>query len=423
MYIVKTFILNSNFITVNLSKENMSNFMGVEIPIINIMNGINIFKIMNNECLIYIKIILDTVDTGHFNATILDKNKEIISPEFSISPFNSNIYHIDLFNDDITDARTNDYSDEHFDESQEHHFNDDQDILESQTILSQSSKNSKSKTQLIMEAIKVPLDMNQRIEQLKKNKLNSYASVAKQAVSEEVEIVSKETKSPSKEKEPEKKVSLSIQHLHKYDRLETVFKTFIEDVVEKGQSDTFDFKQYLNKINCSDFIPLLEYNQEVIDFYENIKENHSHSSFPTETFFERASTFLRKEHPEFGVVFGEFSSKGFEYRKFIVYHIESRRSKSYPKLAREPEFYMSEKNRVAKIISSYINNLKDGFEPFEFKDIPEVCSMCDLFFSYDVKTAIMSKLSTDIRNMIFINFRTEYPGTPEVMYNNHYVNN
>jgi hypothetical protein len=392
---------------------------------------------------------LDTVDTGHFNAIILDKNKEIISPPFSISPFNSNTYHIDLFNDDITDVRTNDYNDEN-------QFNDEyeQDILESQTTLSECSKNSsKSKTQLIMDAIKVPLDkdtikvpldkdtikvpldkdtikvpldMNQRIEQLKKNKISSYASVAKQSIKEEpedVEIVLKETKAPSKEKEPEKKVGLTINHLHNYERLENVFKTFINDVVEKGQSDTFDFKHYLNKINCSNFIPLLEYNQDVIDFYENIKQNHSHASFPPESFFDWASSFLRKEYPEFGVVFGEFSNKGFEYRKFIVYHIESRRSKSYPKLAREPEFYMSEKNRVAKIISSYINNLKDGFEPFEFKDIPEVGSLCDLFISYHVKTAIMSKLSNDIRNMIFINFRTEYPVTPEVMYNNHYVNN
>ena len=422
MYIVKTFVFNG-VINVHLFNENDITYtkilMGIEIPINNIMNNTNRFKLMNNDNTIYIDITVDEDDQGYFNGIILNKNKEITSPKFSISPFNANIYHIDLFNHPISKKEvTTEFIPEEI--SIQKDIITETIVSKEETVASSTVRpsNLNDRIEQLKKAIKVPSkstsDINKRLEEIKKStNVVSYASIAKQGISEEDKPVEQQH-SEIIEFVP------SIEILHKYERCQEIFKTFIKDVVLKSQYDSDSFKQYLIKNKFFDYIPLLEYNRAVVDFYNDIKNNPKDGSFPTEPFFEWASYYVRKNYPRHGVIFGEYSGKGYENRKFIVYDISKRRNSCYPKLAREESFYESEKNRAVQIISSYINELEDGFSPFEFKDIPGIACMYDLLNLADIKHGILNNLEEETKRMVYINFKIQYPDTPKVMYNNYY---
>ena len=417
-YIVKTFIFGGNVIVHFFNEDDISYtriLMGIEIPINNIMNNNNTLKLMNNDNLIYINITVDEDDEGYFYGVILDKKKEIISSKFSISPINANIYHIDIFNSTMNK--------EIITESIQEEIIVKKEIIPEEvkkeitkTSSSVQSMNLNDRIEQLKKAIKVPSQTpvnNEKSKEVKKNNtVPSYASIAKHGISEE-DLSDKETTDI-----PEFVPSIEI--LHKYGRCQEIFKTFIKDVVLKSQYDSDSFKLYLIKNKFTDYIPLLEYNKSVVDFYNDVKRNHEDGSFPEEPFFEWASSFVRKNYPKYGVIFGEYSMKGYENRKFIVYNIEKRRNSCYPKLARTEEFYEFEKNRTIQIISRYINDLEDGFTPFEFKDIPGVGCMYDLFNLVEIKHGILNKLEEHISNMIYINFIVDYPNTPKVDYNNHY---
>jgi hypothetical protein len=417
MFTVKTFVNNGTIVIYLYDPRDImfsTMIMGIEVPEINVDN-VNNFKMDNNDISYYINIKRDIDDIGYFNAYILNKNKDIISNKFSISSFNANIYQINLFTDSVKEEL----------ECSSHKVSVEQVCSDDTSLSTVDNDESSCKLEEIKvnHNINATMDLNEKIKRLKQQTENkdttkdsdstketgikhiSYASIAKQPPKEE-SIVKKTIK----------EFTPSIDIINKYERLQDIFKKFMEENVKNSPYDSIDFKKYLKNNNLSDFIPLLEYNMEVVEFYENIKNYHSDNPFPKEPFFEWASNYLYEKYPEYGVIFGEYSTKGLEYKKYIVYNIRKRNSIHYPNLQREQDFYEYEKNRAIQIISSHINKLDNDFEPFEFKDIGGVGCMYDLFFTRDVKDGILEKLEDHIRDTVFINFRVEYPMTPLVDY-------
>ena len=436
MAVIKTFVGYGTVVCVLFFSDCSFSklLMGCEIPIDNIFNGKNKTKLMINDFVIYIQVTKDEEDDDYFNFVLLNKDEKIITPKYSINMTNAasiydiNIDFINRGNDDAMSFVTEcDIMNEERSNVSIHKENTE--------LLKEFLKSPSPVTEKVSEIIEndeqkpitpVTVNINDRIAEIK-NKL-SYASVAANG---NVSNLSDEEKSITKEMTTDSEKTVTNTELSILDiqeKTELAQKKFIDSIktMMLNEWEYYDLKNDFKNIGCFD---LLKYNPDTVQFYEDFKLNWFDSPLPKEHFFEWAQSYLRKNHPHLAVVFGEFSSKGENFNKYIIYDIEKRKSKSYPRLDRgrdNKDFIQSEKEKAIKIITNYINNLQDGFEPFEFRDIPGVGAMFDLFYIFgkDFKS-ILKSIDYDVRTMIYIDFGSEqnpiqYPCTPRVEYNKNY---
>jgi hypothetical protein len=439
MVAIKTFIFNG-FINIQILNSHFPKIiMGTEIPIINFSQIKEIMsKFIINDNVIYIKISEDIDDVGYFNAILLNANKESISPKFTINPFNSNMYDFDI---DI--------------------FNNNDDNVSCMTSDTKSGNISinKEKTDKIKDAImnSTSLDLNKIVNQAKssskpppKQNLNDMISQAKQKKVKQSDkpksyasiVKDKDEESAFNEvttdTEGTADTEISIENIQ--EKTELAQNTFIKCVEKfiQNNNNYFDLKPEFKKIEC---FSLLKYTLDSVKFYENIRKNHKDSPLPKEHFFEWCQAYLRKNNPHLAVVFGEFSARGEESNKFLIYDIEKRESKSFPRLDRgrneNKDFLQYEKERVIEIICDYIYSFRedfDEFEPIECKDIPGLGAMFDIFYiptcAKDIKYNIlknMKEMDYDISQKMYIDFGSfqkplQYPETPKLNINKHYLN-
>ena len=274
MVAIKTFILYSTihvhiFNDITFSKM----LMGSEFPIINIINGNNMSKLMINDYVLYIQITEDIDDNGYFNVIILNKNKDIISPKFSINPFNASIYdmNIELFSkiiDDNISLVTNDEN--QYEHHYEHQYDQNEDAKSEFNI-----SVDKEKTEKVKDAIMNPssieqksnssIDINERIKQLMNTKgatssatnsttksatnsitksATSYASIAKK--NNEYTIKSSDNSVSNEittDTEGTEDTELSVMNIH--EQTDLAKNTFIDIVKKFIQKDIeyYDLKE------------------------------------------------------------------------------------------------------------------------------------------------------------------------------------
>ncbi len=402
MFVANTFITPDGLINVQLLRGSIF-AVSIKIPVQVILDNIHDIKFKYNDIVYYVHIEQDDIDTQYFNSYFMDSNKNIISHSFLISPYNSTTTELGfnentvVEDDKIEQASVTDVS---------------------ETGSSYEPKNCRQITNLL----KSTFNLNDKIEEAKKraheiennkqqdtlNSIVSFASVTKSNI---------DNIDNNNNNNNNLVTSNNNDELTKYNNLITIFKSFVKNQVETSTRDSEDFKKYLIKRNLNTYIDLLEYNQSVIDYYLQNKEN---GILPDEPFYQWASNFLatnylHENYPKYGVIFGEYSKSGYENRKFIVYKLIDTERQSFPKMAREEEFYTSEKNKAIKIILDNINNLSNDFEEFELKDIPELRCMLDILNIKDIKDAVMADFVN--RDNVYIKFGQRFPNTPIVMPN------
>jgi len=437
---IKTFIFNG-FINIQILNGYCPKIiMATEIPIVNFSQIKEIMsKFIINDNVIYIKISEDIDDVGYFTSILLNANKESISPKFTINPFNSNMYEfdIDIFNnnDDNVSCMTSDTKSGNISIDKEKTDKIKDAIMNSTSldlnkIVNQAKSSSKAPSKQ---------NLNDMISQVKQklvkqsDKPKSYASIVKDKDNEDnFNEVTTDTEGTAD-------TEISIENIQ--EKTELAQNTFIKCLKKFIQSDNnyFDLKPEFKKVGCFN---LLKYTLDSVKFYENIRKNHNDSPLPKEHFFEWSQAYLRKNYPHLAVVFGEYSAKGEEYNKFLIYDIDKRESRSFPRLDRgrneNKDFLKHQTDTAIKSICNYIRLFIEDFDEFEAiecKDIPGLGPMFDIFYiptcAKDIKYNVlknMKEMDGDISQKMYIDFGSfqkplQYPDTPRLNINKHYFNN
>lgn len=259
-------------------------------------------------------------------------------------------------------------------------------------------------------------ELNSRLAKLRETK-PSYVNVA----------------AASADKVPEEKVvsqqATSVNDEHRefiinYRRLKHIFISFVEKI-PTSKFWCHDFKIHLRKNSASNeetlnlFMDILEHNMEMIEKISSIKKIYPKGDIQM-TFYEWVLEYITKEYPQLGAIFGRYNEK-YSERQFIVYKLDSDKMYKYPSMWRDDEFFNIEMNRTIDVVLDIVNELKDGFEPFELGSVRELKTVIDLFYRHETKNAILEGLDEEIKNMVYIDFNCKYPSTPLVTYQRKYL--